>query len=344
MRLVKQDWPQNGLEALGRCPVCDNPERELLFNKLIDNCFFVAPGEWTLWQCSNCQSAYLDPRPDERTIGKAYESYYTHLANEVPALSARQKLRLALYNGFRNGRYGTSFTPAHPTGYLVGMATPRFRRSLDCSFRYLPRKRPGRVLDIGCGNGEWLLLAKAAGWQVAGVDPDPTARALGGRQGLEIREGGADAWADQPETFDVITMNHVIEHVHDPLETLRTIRTLLRPGGHLFVETPNIDALGLRVHGRNWRGLEPPRHLVLFNYRSMAAALRSAGFIDIRFRRRPSVLNELSRASQLIAAGLDPYDSASNFKTRRPSLRLRLRARLEPLRSEFITVSCRRSQ
>ena len=340
--IAKQPWPSDALENVPDCPVCECPDRHILFDKLTDNCFFVAPGEWTLWQCENCRSAYLDPRPDEQSIGKAYESYYTHSADESPTLSVAQKLRMALYNGFRNRRYGTSFSPAHPAGYLVGMAIPRFRRSLDFSFRYLSRQKPGRVLDVGCGSGSWLSLARAAKWSVAGTDPDPAARSLGLKQGLEIREGGAEAWADEPESFDVVTMNHVIEHVHDPLDTLRTIRMLLRRGGMLYIETPNVDALGLDIYGRNWRGLEPPRHLVLFNYDSIASALSAAGFANIRFRRRPSVLQELSAYSECIAAGLDPNKPPKEIMSMRPSLAIRLRSRINPRRSEFVTLTCER--
>lgn len=340
-------WPAEGLEHVEKCPVCGSGERSLLHDQLWDNVFFAAPGKWSLWRCGGCGSAYLDPRPDRMTIGLAYSRYYTHAAAEAPgAETAYQKLRVALANGYRNRRYGTSRRPETALGNVLARLVRPLAWPVDTAFRYLPRRDgspKGRVLDLGCGGGEWLQLAREAGWDVAGSDPDPLARARAAARGIEVRDS-IEAWEDQAETFDVVTMSHVIEHVHDPLATLRSAYRLLRPGGRLFVDTPNIDAIGHRIYGRDWRGLETPRHLVLFNRRSLRDALAQAGFSKICYRLRMSPFPGVSLHSRRIVAGADPYDeSCFPAVPRKPRLTHYLRAQFARRRAEFLTLTAEKS-
>ena len=79
-------------------------------------------------------------------------------------------------------------------------------------------------------------------------------------------------------SYDFVTMSHAIEHTHDPVGTLKEIWKILKPGGEVWIATPNIDSIASRRFGRDWRGLEPPRHLVLFNRASLTTALNLAGF------------------------------------------------------------------
>jgi SAM-dependent methyltransferase len=204
--------------------------------------------------------------------------------------------------------------------------------------RFLPAARPGsRVLDLGCGSGDWLAYAQKAGWSTAGVEPDPKAQRLGRRRGIDIRESLED-FAD--ETFDAITLSHVIEHVHDPMETLRTCRALLAPGGMIYVDTPNLNAVGHGIYGRYWRGLEAPRHLVLFTRLGLRRALERAGFGRILFRSRFYPVRRMARQSQLMAAGLDPYSDAPPPEDSRQLGPLdAFMATFSPNRTEFLTVT-----
>jgi len=334
-------WPDDGIETLGRCPICGSAERTLLHQALRDNIFFVAPGSWTMWRCGGCLSGYLDPRPDRATIGLAYERYYTHQVEEQgPAPSGLRKLRAAMANDYRNARYGTHFEPAIPGGSLLATLLPPLRSPIDLGFRYLPR-RAGRVLDIGCGGGEWLLAARSAGWEACGADPDPVAVAKGRQEGLDIRIGGSEAWLDEPGRFDAATLNHVIEHLHDPAAALSDVLQLLKPGGLLFIDTPNVDALGHLRYGAEWRGLEPPRHLMLFNRASLADLLRSSGFSDIRYRRRPPP-DAVGLMSARMKAGMDPYDPGTPPGYTPPGPKERLQAWLATRHVEFLTLTCRK--
>src|SRR5207237_8067181 len=119
-------------------------------------------------------------------------------------------------------------------------------------------------LEFGCGGVQFMSRRAEAGWNVGGIEPDPKAvQALRARKGFDVRASLAD-FGEGAEAFDVVTMSHVIEHVTDPIGTLRSLRRILRPGGLLLITTPNAASLGSRVFGKYWRGLEPPRHLNVF--------------------------------------------------------------------------------
>lgn len=133
-----QQWPADGLEPVPQCPCCGSPQRHLLHAGLVDIAFRAAPGQWTLYRCESCASAYLDPRPTPQTIGLAYQTYYTHVAGKDlrPAASPRgwRRLALALGNGYRNARYGSRFAPAHPLGALLLRLWPAARRRIDLGY------------------------------------------------------------------------------------------------------------------------------------------------------------------------------------------------------------------
>jgi 2-polyprenyl-3-methyl-5-hydroxy-6-metoxy-1,4-benzoquinol methylase len=340
--LARQAWPAGDLEAVGRCPVCGTADRTILHPALWDNSFHVAPGSWTLWSCGGCASAYLDPRPTPASIGRAYEQYYTHDAPVTvqPPLNRLQRLRVALSNGYRNRRYGTGYEPSLPLGYWLGRATGAVSRNIDLQFRFAARPkrvdRP-RLLDIGCGAGAFLQQAKAAGWDCHGVDFDPAAVAGARSRGLDVVEGSIDAVAGRGAWFDAITMSHVIEHVHDPVAFAASALALLKPGGTLYIETPNIEALGHRLYGPNWRGLETPRHLVLFNARSLAGLLANAGFTEIRSRRDISRLRGVGLESAKMAAGVDR--TAPDPAIPPPPLSGRLRAAVTRRHAEFLVFT-----
>ncbi|WP_295385469.1 class I SAM-dependent methyltransferase [uncultured Thiodictyon sp.] len=272
-------WPSHGLEALGACPVCDHAGREPLLADLRDLVFGIGPGTWTLWRCTACGAGYLDPRPDRATIGLAYAGYYTQEAALTPGrVSAARTRRLARRNAYLNQRWGYALAPA-----LTGPVhlPPIQQRRADRVVRSLPAARAGeRLLDVGCGNGAWLDLMRAGGWAVWGVEPDAQSAARAAELGLSVVPDLLTApFPDQH--FDAITLNHVIEHLHDPGAALARCYALLKPGGRLWIATPNLDALGRVRFGPAWRGLETPRHLVLYTASSLRGILAAAGFESI---------------------------------------------------------------
>ncbi|WP_084161695.1 class I SAM-dependent methyltransferase [Methylocaldum szegediense] len=336
-------WPEYGIEHVTCCPVCSVQERSLLHQGLEDRIFFSAPGRWNMYRCGGCGCAYLDPRPTLETIGLAYTRYYTHTTakpNSSEDLTGLRGFRKKLANGYRNWRYGTQYQPASIFGVLAAFLIPGARHSIDIAFRFLPRTHSrSKVLDVGFGSGEFLSYARDAGWTAVGVDIDPEVIKNGRSKGFLVRHGGIEAYADEKESFDLITISHVIEHLHDPVNTLSQAYTLLKPGGILWLATPNIDSYGHARYGRHWRGLEPPRHLVVFNPKALRKLLSDLGFQQIRLISQASATRFLFAASERIKKGIDPYDERHHVPSWRAWLAvLATIGRLD--KSEIINLTC----
>lgn len=305
-----EPWPPDGLERVPMCPVCGCSERTTIHRNLTDAIFRCAPGLWEMHRCDRCGTCYLDARPNAQKIHLAYGKYFTHAdprARQVGSLTGLRRLRRSFANGYRNWRYGTQEEPATALGIWAVSAFPRARRLVDAGMRFIPRgSSDRRLLDVGAGNGEYLLSIQSAGWKTVGVEPDAAAAAVAVRAGLDVRQGNIHSLESEPASFDVITMSHVIEHVHEPRAVLSEAFQLLRPGGILYLETPNIESYGHRRFGCHWRGLEPPRHLVLFNWSSLEEILRVIGFDVIKRRPRYGVYATQAAKSRAIARGEDP--------------------------------------
>jgi 2-polyprenyl-3-methyl-5-hydroxy-6-metoxy-1,4-benzoquinol methylase len=276
------------LEELGKCPVCGDPARTPEVQGATDITHGVAQGAWTYYRCAHCRSVYLDPRPSQADIKLAYGSYQTHAAPEDPfkmPTSWLRKLSRLARNAYVHRKYGYDLRPRSALlGRLLALMLP-VSRSLDSWVRLAHRDTAGRVLDVGSGNCSFVALMHALGWQSWGVEFDEKAVAWARQQGLNVLEGTIDAVQD--DAFDLITFNHVLEHVHDPGAFLRQCYQRLVPGGRLWVGTPNFDGFGYRIFGKHWRGLEAPRHLVLLNPDGLARLLRDAGFCKVEQRRTP---------------------------------------------------------
>jgi 2-polyprenyl-3-methyl-5-hydroxy-6-metoxy-1,4-benzoquinol methylase len=343
-----QGWPAEELETADACPVCGAAARSILHADLVDDTFAVAPGTWAMWRCAGCSSGYLSPRPNTESIHRAYSSYYTHTAaahTRRDRFAALRWVRRCLSNGYTNRRYGSRLQPATVLGVAAAWLVPWLKRVSDRQFRHLPRQggRALTVLDVGCGDGAFLAEAAACGWQVLGLEPDAKAAARAQAMGIDVRRGGLERAQDCVGALDAITLSHVIEHLHGPVEALLECRKLLRPGGQLWIETPNIDSLGHGQFGPRWRGIEAPRHLVLFNPASLRLALRHAGFVDIEELRIASPRRWMYGQSWALAQALE---ADANVVL---PLRLRWHALLgdlcdtwRPQAREFITVKARR--
>ncbi len=250
------------------CYLCGT-QGKILYRGLSDR-LFGSPGEWNLKTCSNpeCRLVWLDPMPLKEDIGKAYKTYFTHGKNK--SNSQDKDLKEAILANL--GKIYRAMLRATPLYY------ERKKRSL----MYLDKLTPGRLLDVGCGNGDQLVQARALGWKVEGQEIDPKAAEYARNvHGLTVHLGTLEELAFPDATFDAIIVSHVIEHVHDPIGLLKECYRILKPNGSLFVFTPNIESFGHRYFKSYWYALDPPRHLYLFSMSSLRICAKRAGYGSI---------------------------------------------------------------
>lgn len=354
-------WATHELELVNGCPACGQRKCVPLHHDLQDHIFAAAGDRWNLWSCTACACAFLNPRPTTATIGRAYATYYTHASHN--GASRKQSLaawlRRALANGYRNNIYATKLKPSLG---VVGPATAHlsraFRNAIQNEAPGLAGVRPSRqgeslILDVGCGSGLMLQRARDAGWRVMGIEPDEAAAKAAASRGVDVVAAHlTDLPSSFDSTFERITLSHVIEHVHDPLYMLKRCKELLTPDGVLWLETPNLCSAGHAEFGADWRGLEPPRHLVLFSAQAMTELLHKAGFTTVDYAAPRDVWAYMSEQSTRIREkrladaqrlGLKAHDH-SRARPNHPAQRAAAVRRLvaeDPGESEFLTLTAR---
>ncbi|MDD4933203.1 MAG: class I SAM-dependent methyltransferase [Methylacidiphilaceae bacterium] len=252
------------------CPLCGGAAEDTL-----EDCrdlVLRVPGSWTYRRCAGCRSLWMDPLPRPEEIPGYYpETYYTHNASVSSGPKSGHaigRLFLPIKLAGLEARFGYRIPKewwerAGGRGWAVDAQKflPRF--PAGCLVRFLPFREGGRLLDVGCGNGEFLRFMRELGWEVEGIEPDGRAAEQSTKFGLSVRQGGIEDVELQPDSYDAITLSHVIEHLLDPRAALERCVTALRPGGVLVSFSPNPEGRNARMLRGIWRGLEPPRHLIL---------------------------------------------------------------------------------
>lgn len=273
--------------AIRGCPICGSAGRTKYV--ALDDQVSGVPGEWGIIECTagSCGLLWLGSRLGSRDLEAAYANYHTHADNGVSrgaighALEALTRAYLSEELGYPRvqGPIATAILA------LLAHLHPGGRDAFAARVVYLPRQASGsRLLDVGCGHGRLLARLVELGWYGRGVDVDPAAVRAARKRGLEVDLGELGGVGLEPQSFDAIIVNHVIEHVRDSVELLRECRRLLRRGGCLVVVTPNATGDGHLRFGRDWRGLEPPRHLQIFTPGALRKAALAAGFPDPEIR------------------------------------------------------------
>jgi SAM-dependent methyltransferase len=303
------------------CPICllCGSGGEVLHHGQRDR-LFGAGGLWDAKKCSNpqCGLVWLDPMPLAEDIGKAYASYYTHASpNDAKQAGLLKRIYLQMERGYWAAKYNYLNGPGSFAVKTLGKLLYLFpirRNTMDAEARHLHAVPNGRLLDVGCGSGDWLLTMRGFGWQVQGMDFDENAVKAARQNGLDVGCGSLEQQEYPDNSFDAVTLNHVIEHVPDPVGTLAECARILKPGGKLVVLTPNSSSLGHSVFKQNWRGLEPPRHLHIFSNRSMRLLLARAGFKQISIH--PQIARSVIHESILLRRGAGGPKPRPNWSSR----------------------------
>ena len=268
-----------------RCPVCGATAARRLYRL----------PRFSIYACEACAQVYLSPLPSEEAIRAMFRQLYTTGEGSVPELRS--------YYGFC---YEDS--PENPLVQL-------YDRWLDALERFRP---PGRLLDIGCGTGLFLAVARRRGWRPFGIDDCVEAtRYARERFALDVETGDFAAVAADARSFDLITMWDIVEHAREPVELLAAVRRSVAPGGIVGLSTPNqrsiLDVVAGMLYrvsgGRVTRPLEKfyvDQHFLYFTPETLAQALARAGLELVHLERELTDLRrlELSLPARLAVRGL----------------------------------------
>lgn len=227
-------------------------------------------------RCLHCGSERLAPTPSEAELLSFYPSGYhayndDHGAVATLLVGIRARLRARAYAALVGGR-------------------------------------PAALYDVGAGDcRHFTELLRYHPFSCAGIEINPHMAELGRARGFDVETGTLEHadLARHVGRYDIVSMNHVLEHVVDPVEVTRRAFDLLRPGGHLVGQLPTNSSWEARGFGRYWAGYHFPRHLHVFSRPGLTQLLRRAGFTDVRIRSTPHIQIPLSLQNALVGRGWD---------------------------------------
>jgi SAM-dependent methyltransferase len=278
------------------CPVCDGRNVTVRFPGCRD-LLYSTPGEFSLMACSSCNALFCKPQITPEQFDTYYPASYYPTAEQILSrrISRRASNRITLW------ALGRFWAPSARDTFLRSMA----RRSLSLFSRELrtapPVRGGGRLLEVGCASGQRLYLLRQYGWDAEGIEPSADACAEARRLGIRVQPCLLED-ADLPaKRFDVIELRHVFEHLADPPGCLAALRDALAPGGKIVLTLPNGRGLGLWLFGRYWRGLEVPRHHVVYTPETLRRLCSRLG-LSVR-RARSLVAPEVIVGSVKFALG-----------------------------------------
>lgn len=275
------------------CNLCGADDAELMFVARDEE--FGRAGHFRLARCRVCGLVYLNPRPARSSISRFYPEgvYYTHVDPGPGGIRYKLKAFVREYPlQSCDGARGDALRSRRPK-IASELAFKALEPYVDL---VIPAARNRRVLDVGCGNGANLGWLSLRGWEVHGVDVDPRACELARKRGIRAFRGEIAEARFASGYFDIVVVNHVLEHVHNPVATLRECRRVLADGGSLIVGVPNFACFDRRLFGPAWSALAAPRHLYHFTPETLELVLRKAGFAVDRWKFKPP-LPLLDRAS-----------------------------------------------
>jgi SAM-dependent methyltransferase len=305
---------QDVLETLSVCPLCGSVKLRPLATPgrwIGEEVFGPFHGRLGLVRCRSCDLRFINPRPSATLLERFYtgETYSCHQPGASTEAHAKADYLLCL---------------------LAGLA---------------PHDRPGRLLDFGCGAGDFLVHALRSGWQAFGFEPGQRGREVCLARELKV----VGRLEDVTGPFDVIILNHVFEHLADHLATLHALRNLLAPDGHIYIEVPNVRSLRARLSlpilsqrfGFDERYRAFPIHLTYFGATTMRRLLSRAGFQVERISSVGMGLDELLVRPEREEAGVQPPSPRNHTRPERPLRRFLKAAFLGAGLGENLAVICR---
>nr|WP_294994334.1 class I SAM-dependent methyltransferase [uncultured Sediminibacterium sp.] len=213
--------------------------------------YTVSNTAFEIWHCDTCTNRFTQSVPDIHHIGAYYQS-----AAYISHSDTAKGLINKLYHWVR--------------GYTLGRKKRLIQKVSGLNH--------GALLDIGAGTGAFVTTMLQAGWTVTGLEPDSIARENAKQKhGIELRSAD-DIYSLPQSSFNVITLWHVLEHVHDLHGYFRQFVALLKPGGKLVIAVPNYTSKDASAYGAQWAAWDVPRHLYHFSPKGMEQLAKQHGF------------------------------------------------------------------
>jgi 2-polyprenyl-3-methyl-5-hydroxy-6-metoxy-1,4-benzoquinol methylase len=234
------------MEEIINCPVCQSQTFE---EYLTIQDYTVSQEQFKIVTCQKCGFRFTNPRPDSEDIGEYYkaESYISHTNTSKGLISK-------IYQEVRK------FT---------------LKSKLNLINKLFPKK--GKIMDVGCGTGMFLNVARENGWKVNGIEPDTGARAIAEEVNqIKIEEEVLSSF--QNDTFEVITLWHVLEHIHELNTTIEWLKERLSKDGFLIIAVPNHKSKDAEIYQEQWAAYDVPRHLYHFSQKSIKELFANHGF------------------------------------------------------------------
>lgn len=219
------------LEIVTVCPICSSTK----FNSLLEiKDFSISQEYFIITKCLGCGFLITSPRPDANSIGKYYQSekYISHS--------------------------GSRKTIIDRVYFLAQRLTLRWKYNLIRSY-----KSKGEILDYGCGTGAFLNFLQKRKWEITGVEPSKNARTIAESFLQKKVDHSLDAIVEKK--FDVITLWHVLEHIHDLENSIQKMKELLKEDGIIFIAVPNYESADAQKYKEHWAAYDVPRHLWHFS-------------------------------------------------------------------------------
>lgn len=244
-----------------KCNLCNSNEPHILFKG--KDMVHKKQGTFTVVQCKKCGLIYTNPRPKQSIISEYYPDDYWDI--DEATKSSEAKLKLFIHKFINKFSYKLTIAP-----------------QID-----------GKILDIGCGDGKLLFKLKKDGWRTYGVETSELAAEYAqNKYDIEIFNGTVEEAQFEDETFDVVILNHVLEHLSDPTATLNEINRIMAEGGILAVGIPNAGSFEAKFFKKYWTAWELPRHLYHFTPETASSLLEKTGFEEqiIKFDNNPNII------------------------------------------------------
>ncbi len=230
------------LENISHCPLCNSSE---FTNVLVATDYTTTQETFQIQKCSTCAFVFTNPQPAAESIGKYYQSE-TYISHTDGGKGILDQVYLIARN----------FT-------------------LKWKERLITHQiRTGDLLDVGCGTGEFIHHMKSAGWQVTGMEPTNSARE---KASNKIQQTIYVDLYSVKQSFDVITLWHVLEHVHLLNETVEKVKSLLKEDGTIFIAVPNHESPDANLYKSHWAAYDVPRHLWHFSKNTMQQLMTKHG-------------------------------------------------------------------